>query len=91
MAGLVGMDVEQVEKLGNSLKNQAHAIEQVINAVNHLVTHSQEIWKGHDARQFNEHWTAQHRPALQRVRDAVQGLGQSAMNNAREQRDVSAH
>jgi uncharacterized protein YukE len=89
VSGLVGMDVEQVEKLGHSLQSQAHAIEQVITAVNHLVAHSQEIWKGHDATQFHEHWNAQHRPALQHVREAVQGLGQSALNNAREQREVS--
>jgi len=88
---IVGMDVEQVQGLGNNLKHQAEAIAQVIAAVNGLVQHSQEVWKGHDATEFLGYWEHQHRPALQHVMEAVSGLGQSAMNNASEQSQVSGH
>lgn len=86
---LVGMDVEQVQQLGNNLKNQAEAIQGVINAVNGLVDNSQAIWKGKDAGDFLGWWNNEHRPALERVRQAVDGLGQSALNNAEDQMGVT--
>lgn len=86
----VGMDVEAVQQLGNDLKQQAEAVQQVINAVNGLVNHSQDIWKGKDASEFLGYWEQQHRPALDAVRQAVEGLGQSAQNNAQEQANVTA-
>lgn len=88
---IVGMDVEQVQHLGQNLKNQAEAIQHVISAVNSLVQQSQEIWKGHDAQEFHGWWEQQHRPALDHVRQAVEGLGQSALNNASAQADASGH
>jgi WXG100 family type VII secretion target len=88
---LIGMDPELVDQLGNNLKGQADAIQGVINAVNGLVMHSQDIWKGQDAMQFLHWWETQHRPALQHVMEAVNGLAQSAHNNANEQRSTSGH
>jgi len=91
MAITSGMDVGAVRQLGHNLQGQAHQIEQVINSVQQLVVHSQDVWKGHDATQFADWWNTQHRPALQHVMEAVRGLGQSALNNAAEQEQVSGH
>jgi WXG100 family type VII secretion target len=88
---IVGLDVGAVEQLGHNLKSQAEAIQSVINAVNSLVQHSQEIWKGSDATEFHGWWEQQHRPALDHVRQAVEGLGQSALNNASQQAEASRH
>ncbi len=88
---LIGMDVDAVNQLAADLRNQAGAIDQVISAVNNLVAHSQEIWKGQDASNFAGWWDNQHRPALQHVRDEITGLATSAHNNATEQSQVSGH
>jgi uncharacterized protein YukE len=87
----MGMDVDQVENIGHQLKKQAQDIQGVINAVNGLIGQAESNWQGHDAQQFKSWWETQHRPALHNAMQAVDGLGQSAFNNASEQRSVSGH
>ena len=89
MAGFVGMDVDSVEGLARQLKTKATEIDALTNAINGLVDQLQSTWKGQDAVQFKGWWDSQHRPALQRLREAIDGLGQAALNNASEQRSVS--
>jgi WXG100 family type VII secretion target len=92
MANLThGMNVDQVENLGRQLKGKANEIDGLTNAINGLVDQLQTTWKGHDASEFKGWWDSQHRPALQRLREAIDGLGQSALHNASEQRQVSGH
>jgi len=50
----------------------------------------QDIWKGQDSVQFAGWWRDQHRPALDRARQAIEGLGTSAHNNAADQRSASS-
>jgi WXG100 family type VII secretion target len=85
------MDVEAVERLAGQLEHQAAAIDGVVNHINSLVGQLQGVWKGHDATEFENWWNQQHRPALIHARDAINGLGQSAKNNAADQRNVSGH
>lgn len=84
-----GMDVGAVESIGNQLKNQGQQINSVIAAVDRLINEAEANWKGNDATQFRDWWTSQHRPHLQQAESAVTGLGQSALNNAAAQADVS--
>lgn len=86
-----GMDVGQVQNLGNQLKNQAGQIDQIVNHINSLAAELQAAWKGKDAQDFDGWWQQQHRPALQHAAEAIRGLGQSALNNATEQQNVSNH
>jgi WXG100 family type VII secretion target len=88
---MIGLDVEAVEQLSANLKSQGGAIDGVINAIDGLVNQIPSIWKGADAEQFITWWTGQHKPALIQVRDHVNGLGDSAHNNAQAQVDVSSH
>ena len=88
---IIGLDVEAVETLSSNLKHQGSAIDTVISAIDGLVNHIPSIWKGHDADQFINWWTSQHKPALIQVRDHVNGLGDSAHNNAQAQAEVSNH
>jgi uncharacterized protein YukE len=83
------MDPEVVEGIGNDLKRQGDAINQTISAINSLISRAEGAWHGHDAQEFKGWWESQHRPALHRAMEAVSGLGQSALNNASEQRQVS--
>jgi uncharacterized protein YukE len=84
-----GMDVDAVETIAKQLQHQADQIHSVISTVDGLINQAEGAWKGGDATQFRDWWTSQHRPALTQAGEAVRGLGQSAMNNASEQRTVS--
>jgi len=90
MANIIGMDVDAVEQLSRDLKTQAGEIHSVISAVDRLINQMQDIWKGQDSVQFAGWWRDQHRPALDRARQAIEGLGTSAHNNAADQRSASS-
>lgn len=85
----MGMDVEVIELLGRKLKVSADQIENIARAIDALVANAVQNWDGPDARRFESWWREQHLPALRTTRDAVDGLGQSALNNAADQRGVS--
>ena len=91
MGNFVGMNVEEVNRLGGQLKQKGSDIDGLINQINGLIDQLQANWRGKDADTFKGWWESQHRPALTKLRDAVNGLGDSAINNAKEQSDVSNH
>ncbi len=84
-----GMDVDQVTHIGNQLKVQGDQIDHVIGTINGLVQSLSGIWQGRDATEFENWWHNQHRPGLQAASAAIHGLGQSALNNASAQTQVS--
>jgi WXG100 family type VII secretion target len=86
---MVGMDVEHVQNLAGQLHQQAEAIQSVIGNIDRIVTQLESAWQGQDARQFADWWNQQHKPALHNAQQAIEGLHQSAMNNATEQSTVS--
>lgn len=90
MSNLVGMNVEAVENAGRQLKSRAHDIRALSASINSLVEQMQATWCGQDAVRFKGWWEQQHRPALERLRESIDGLGQSALNNASEQSHASA-
>ena len=90
MTGLVGMDVATVQQVGKGLQVQATAITQLTAAVQGIVDQLSASWRGQDAQQFAAWWQQQHRPALQRAAQVIDGLGQSALNNAAEQEGASS-
>lgn len=84
-----GMDVEVVSSLGNQLRHQESAIHSIVSAIDGIVNQMEGSWKGHDATEFQNWWQSQHKPALMNAASAVGGLGQSALNNASAQQQVS--
>lgn len=90
MSTYQGMDPDRVEAIAHRLKGHAGEITQTIHAVEALVGEALQAWDGSDAHQFRDWWAGQHRPALTHVAEAVGGLGQSALDNAREQRRISS-
>lgn len=85
----MGMDVDQVEQSGRQLKSHASAIGNLVSEMERLVQGLTGIWDGPDARRFVNEWWPQHRKSLTAAQQAIDGLGQSALNNASEQRNVS--
>lgn len=86
---LIGMDVEAVNQLGKDLTTQADQVNQITSRIDQIVRQLPAIWKGTDAQRFVDWWTNQHRPSLRAAHDAIQGLGQSAKNNAEDQARAS--
>ena len=87
----LGMDADVVEQMGNQLRQQANEIGTVINQINNLVGQMEAHWWGPDAQTFCNDWWPQHRQELQAAQQNIDGLGQSALNNATDQRNVSSH
>jgi uncharacterized protein YukE len=87
----LGMNADVVEQLGHQLKQQAADIAGIVTHINGLVGNMEQNWWGPDAQTFCNNWWPQHRTELTNVQHNVDGLGQSALNNATEQRNVSSH
>jgi uncharacterized protein YukE len=86
----MGMDADAVESAGRALKERAGQIDAIVAALDRSVKGLSSVWEGLDARTFVDKWWPEHRKTLVTMRSHVDGLGQSALNNASEQRDVSA-
>lgn len=82
-----GMNVEEVEVLGRRLQNVAQDFERWAQDLERLVLGV--AWAGPDADMFKRSWWPQHRGRLKTVTEDLHGFGQSAINNASEQRRVS--
>lgn len=89
MSTFVGMDVDQVQQLSKDLRAQAERIEDVSGRIDDLIRRMGTIWRGTDAERFADWWSSQHRPAVRAVHDAIEGLAQSAKNNADDQARAS--
>ena len=88
MAGLThGMNPTEVEDLGRHLQAQAAELERLVDQLDRSVRSTS--WQGADAQRFRTQWWPAHRTRLAEVAESVKGFGQSALNNAAEQRRAS--
>lgn len=86
---MIGMNIEAVRHLGGGLKAQAASLRSVQGRVDSVVNSIQNEWKGIDAQAFCSWWRNEHRPTLIDLVSKLEGLGQSASNNADEQERAS--
>jgi uncharacterized protein YukE len=86
----MGMDTDAVESAGRQLKGHAATIGNLIAQLDKTVNTLPSVWDGSDASRFVREWWPQHKKALADAQQHVDGLGQSALNNASEQRDTSS-
>ena len=84
-----GMNVEQVKQLGNTLKQKKQEIDSIINTINSVLNST--AWEGPDAVAFKTQQWPEHRTHLTQIGQAIEGFGQSALNNASEQESTSSH
>jgi len=85
----MGMDADAVEQTGRELKRSGESVASLVGAIDKTVKGLASVWDGPDARRFVSEWWPQHKAALLAVGESVSGLGQSALNNVSEQREVS--
>ncbi len=83
-----GMNVEQVKRLGNTLKQKQDQINQIANEINSML--GETAWEGPDAVAFKTQQWPDHQKNLRLIGDAIGGFGQSALNNASEQEEVAS-
>ena len=82
-----GMDVEQIEQMGARLQtDQVERVRLVATDIDQMVANVQ--WLGRDAERFRG-WWPEKRSALNAIADDLHGFGQSAINNAAEQKAAS--
>jgi hypothetical protein len=81
------MDAGEVERLGRFLQQQGERLDDIAAEVGRLVASA--AWGGGDGTDFLLMWPT-HRARLQSAGGGLSGLGRSALNNASEQRRVSA-
>ncbi|QCR53557.1 hypothetical protein C1N80_08155 [Brachybacterium sp. SGAir0954] len=83
-----GMNVEEVRRMANQLRDAA---EEITRIEQELTSGLEEVdWTGPDADRFRGEWSGEMVPALQQVRKAVEELGQTADSNAAEQEATSS-
>lgn len=85
----LGMDVDAVESAGRALKAHADRIDGIIRALDRSVKSLGPVWQGATAQRFIQRTWPAYRTELVAAREHIAGLGQSALNNASEQRGVS--
>lgn len=82
-----GMNPEEVDRLGGDLQTIANDIGAMIKRIEQKI--GQTTWVGPDAHAFKNDWWPGHRSHLSKIQTDLHGFGQSAKNNASEQRDIS--
>ena len=84
-----GMNIDEVRNLGNRLKTQhAEAIRALMREVEQMVSATSSTWVGPDGERFRS-WWPEKKSALTAIANDLDGFGQSALNNASEQEQVS--
>lgn len=78
-----GMNPDEVRKLGTELKNRGSDLMRIAGELDKRVAST--AWVGADANRFKQDWWPQHRQHIVQFARDLEGLGQSAFNNASEQ------
>lgn len=82
-----GMNVDEVEALGRLLQTKGDQLRHLTGELESALARTE--WDGPDAMAFKQQWWPNNRSSLQAVAEQVHGFGQSALNNASEQRSAS--
>lgn len=84
-----GMNIEEIEAFGHRLQDHyAAELRSIAVDLNRLVGGSPSQWRGNDADGFRSWWPTKKQRILA-VAEDLHGFGQSALNNASEQRIAS--
>ncbi len=70
-----GMNISEVQDLGNKLKQISQQITDMVNMLNGKVNSTS--WLGPDASRFKDQWWPQHRQHLQATASDLSGFGRA--------------
>ena len=87
MAGMVGMNIEEVRALSSQLNQAAEQVRQIAQQLNGKL--GSTTWVGQDQARFRGEWDSSHQPNLMRVADALVQAGKNAEQNAAQQESTS--
>ncbi|WP_265520574.1 WXG100 family type VII secretion target [Oerskovia flava] len=87
MAGMWGLDVEQVRQLSVELNSKSGEIETIASTLTSRLAST--AWEGPDATRFRDDWQSIHLTALNNVSQALAEAGNRAQQNAAEQESTS--
>lgn len=86
--GLIGLDVQQVNALGDRLHQASGQINDLVHQLTSVLQGTD--WRGHDGDQFRDDWNSRHVSALKQVATALEQAGTQAKRNASAQEQTSA-
>jgi len=87
MAGMIGMNVEEVRALSTQLQQAAEQVKQIQSTLTSKLGGT--TWVGPDQARFKGEWEGTHSTNLRNVAEALQQASVAATNNASEQEQVS--
>lgn len=88
MAGMIGMNVEEVRALATQLQQAAEQVKQITSTLTSKL--GSTTWVGPDQARFKGDWEGTHSSNLRNVAEALQQASTAANNNAQEQEQVSS-
>lgn len=88
MAGVWGLDVQQVRELGTNLDREADQIDGILSKLTGILNNTQ--WTGPDATHFRNEWQGAHSSSLRKVAAALRETAGMARNNANQQEQASS-
>lgn len=84
-----GMNIAEIEAFGNRLQQHfSTQLNSIADELETVVGQTSSSWVGPDGEKFRSWWPAK-RSAIRATADDVHGFGQSALNNASQQREAS--
>ena len=88
--GWEGMNVDVVENQARQLQHLAEQTKQLISKIDGEIARLAENWHGDDSKRFHTEWEGQHKQALTQSAQILDDMGQSATQQANQQRQTSA-
>ena len=86
MASMFGADPDQLDALGNALRNQKQTVDSVINLVTSTLAGTTWVGPAHD--QFEGDWNGSFKTALMKLNDAFEMAGADCKQRAVNLRTV---
>ena len=80
MSGLIGGDVDQLQRLGNDLQLKQGNIDEIISAVRNALANT--VWQGPAHDRFENDWHSSFEPALGRMKEAFDAAGVECKHRA---------
>jgi len=80
MSGLIGGDVDQLQRLGNDLQLKQGNIDEIMTAVRSALANT--VWQGPAHDRFENDWHSSFEPALGRMKEAFDAAGTECKSRA---------